>query len=525
MDTARLTSNNNSNDKMKSMRSTIGQISSGRESRRKLQVDGNSNFTVLVDGIPSDPFDGASDGATTTTPVAVEIFTMVPAMTGNVTCETQGTNGDVDFIMFFDEAPGEDVDPSLFVWSQPNGSPPNEIASLPLIGDVLFVGVYTNETFTDLILTCTSSSGIIALEDGVPSAPFSLATNASHMFAMVPAFTGSVTCETQGVNGDADFVMFFDEFPSADADPASFQWARVVGSNDIATLPIIGNVLIVVVSAYEGFTDVTLTCTSVSSSPEDPDRNDNNGDSNIMALLDGVTSEPFSLASDPSQQLFAMIPTLTGSVTCVTQGNNGDADFTMFFDEFPADDADPSSFVQAALNGSNETGTLPVIGDNLFVFVSAYQPFTDLVLTCTSSADIPDGPLNQICCTSDCMTYFPQDCPDIKPYGPPPDEPDESEGELVSDPAPAPGADPAPTGPPEPMLTPGASSNGGSPLAESSSSLKKNDATASKPVSSTPQSSLTSSSTLPPTKDVAISTIIFLGISFVLPSVVAAVIV
>ena len=131
-------------------------------------------------------------------------------------------------------------------------------------GTTLFVTILAYSDFSDLILTCSSYSdtpvSVSQLSDGIVSESIQLNVNQVQDFTFDT--TSDATCTLEGLNGDADLYLRWNEPPvlvdrpaydCASVSATSSESCSVVNPGDAA-------VLWARVFAYQSFRDVVLTC-------------------------------------------------------------------------------------------------------------------------------------------------------------------------------------------------------------------------------------------------------------------------
>ena len=295
---------------------------------------------------------------------------------GIVTCVTNGNNGDADLEIFLEDGPANGCS------SFNPGS--NEQCSVGPASNstLLHAAVIAYQPYTDLTITCTISDAVaetqapaainvpVYLTDGVPLD--GQAHTSEHQYILEPVMSGdSVTCTLNGNNGDADLEIFLENDPNNGC--SSFS----AGSVEQCTVgPAVGDtILYATVIAYIPYTDMTITCTTSTSTPATPVPDTSDGP---IYLTSGVT---LSGQSSSTEQQYILDPAISGQVvTCTVEGNNGDADLEMFFEDEPANGC--SSFNV----GSVEQCTVgpAAVDTTAYAMVIAYQPYTDLSITCTA---------------------------------------------------------------------------------------------------------------------------------------------
>ena len=194
------------------------------------------------------------------------------------------------------------------------------------------------------------------------------------VYRLSPISSGDVvTCTLTGSIGDADLDIYFKNEPSAGC--SSYN----VGSNEECVVgPAVNNtILFAEVLPYQPYTDLTITC-SINLVAADP-QSTSSFEGESIYLSPGV---PLTDQAHDSEQQYILDPVAAGDyVTCTLNGDNGDADIEIFFENAPNNGC--SSFNA----GSEETCRVgPATSDTvLYAIVIAYQPYTDLSITCSIS--------------------------------------------------------------------------------------------------------------------------------------------
>jgi len=153
--------------------------------------------------------------------------------------------------------------------------------------------------------------------------------------------------------------------------------------------------LYVTISAFSTFSDLMLTCSSMSLAVLGA-----LGQSNTVTLADGVPSDPFNLNLGQFQSFKLDLSNLSGSVTCTVTAADGDADLYLRLDAEP-------SLIQRELFDcasetftSNETCATSITSDTTSVYarVDAFAAFNNGITTCTTSTTAlsPQSPTTEI---------------------------------------------------------------------------------------------------------------------------------
>jgi hypothetical protein len=325
----------------------------------------------LSENIASDPI--------SLSPYELQSFAFVMQPGTRVICDTTGDNGDADLYLRWDAAP--DID--LFLYdcvSGGSGSVESCAVENPGFATVLWATIVPYSSFTDVTITCRSTSAVsaIALTAASASDRLSLPTGLSQTFVLdVGSVSSTVVCETLCDNGDADMYVRVDAEPSIssglyDCDSAGSASIEecIVSDLEEATL------LFVTVTAFFSFEDLTLTCSSITDTVKARP---------VLDLVDGVPSESFSLHTNQVQELTLQIDPSTDAL-CTTSGNNGDADLFVRWDTAPnigqllfdcvSNDALSNESCRV-LNPGNATA--------IWASVFTFSNFDDLSVTCTST--------------------------------------------------------------------------------------------------------------------------------------------
>jgi hypothetical protein len=312
-------------------------------------------------------------------PTELQSFTFVIQPGTRAICETAGDNGDADLYLRWNAEP--DVD--LFLYdcvSAGTGSVESCIVEDPGLATVLWATILPHSSFTDVTITCRSTSAVstITLTEASSSNPLSLSTGLSQTFVLnIQSVSSAVVCETLCDNGDADIYIRVDAEPGissglydcSSAGSTSIEEC-IVPDLEEATL------LFVSVLAFAAFEDLTLTCSSITEIMEARP---------VLDLTDGVQSESFSLPANQVQQLTLQTDRSSDAV-CTTIGDNGDADLFVRWDTAPNID---QFLFDCVSNGALSSETCPVFNPGnataLWASVFAFSSFDALTVTCTST--------------------------------------------------------------------------------------------------------------------------------------------
>jgi hypothetical protein len=296
-----------------------------------------------------------------------------------VICDTAGDNGDADLYLRLNAEPS--LDQFLYdCRSAGTGSVESCAVEDPGFATVVWATIAPYSSFTDVTITCRSTSAVsaIALTLASASNKISLSTGLTQTFVLdVGSESSTIVCETMCDNGDADMYLRVNSVPSissrlydcSSAGSTSVEEC-IVSDLEEATL------LFVTVSAFSSFEDLTLTCSSITDIAESRP---------VLAMVDGVPSEPFSLLTNQVQRLTLQIQSGADAI-CTTSGVDGDADMFVRFNTAPTVD---QFLFDCVSNGalSNETCRVSNPGNATAIWASvvAYTSFVDLVVTCTST--------------------------------------------------------------------------------------------------------------------------------------------
>jgi hypothetical protein len=338
--------------------------------------DATLTCTRSIPPPPINLFESIPSGPITLSLGELQSFTFVIRPGTRVICETAGDNGDADLYLRWDAEP----DFELFIFDCVSaGTGSVETCALDDPGStVLWATIRPYISFTDVTITCTSSSRVsaIALAEGFPSSPISLSAGLSQTFLLdVRSVSSTVACETLCDNGDADVVVRVDAEPDISSQIYDCVSAGTTSIEECVVSDLEeATSLFVTVLAFVSFEDLTVTCSSIEVIGEDFP---------VLDLVDGLPSEPFSLLENQVRE-FKLQTDQSAGALCTIIGDNGDADLFVRWDAAP--DLDEFLF-DCVSNDAFSIDTCRVLNSSnatsIWASVVAFSSFDDVTVTCT----------------------------------------------------------------------------------------------------------------------------------------------